>query len=73
MRTTTQTPPSARPAHRPARIDQLQDIPLHLKPRPGLAVTLWSCNMEDTPTTWRDILGAVIIGASLGLLLAAFI
>jgi hypothetical protein len=29
--------------------------------------------MEDTPTTWRDILGAVIIGASLGLLLAAFI
>jgi hypothetical protein len=29
--------------------------------------------MEDTPTTWRDALGAVIIGASLGLLLAAFI
>jgi hypothetical protein len=29
--------------------------------------------MQDQPTTWRDVLGAVIIGASLGLLLAAFI
>jgi hypothetical protein len=29
--------------------------------------------MEDIPTTWRDVLGAVIIGASIGLLLAAFI
>jgi hypothetical protein len=29
--------------------------------------------MEDTPTTWRDIVGAVVIGASIGLLLAAFI
>jgi hypothetical protein len=29
--------------------------------------------MQDQPTTWRDILGAVVIGASLGLLLAAFI
>jgi hypothetical protein len=29
--------------------------------------------MEDTPTTWRDVVGAVIIGASIGLLLAAFI
>jgi len=29
--------------------------------------------MEDTPTTWRDVLGAVVIGASIGLLLAAFI
>lgn len=29
--------------------------------------------MEDTPTTWRDVLAAVTIGASFGLLLAAFI
>lgn len=29
--------------------------------------------MEDTPTTWHDIVGAVIIGTSIGLLLAAFI
>jgi len=29
--------------------------------------------MEDIPTTWRDIVGAVVIGASIGLLLAAFI
>jgi hypothetical protein len=29
--------------------------------------------MEDTPTTWHDVVGAVIIGASIGLLLAAFI
>lgn len=85
---TTQTPPSYRETQRahhhpdttqrapsapPSAVDQLQNIPLHLKPRPGLAVTLWSCNMEDTPTTWRDVLGAVIIGASIGLLLAAFI
>lgn len=29
--------------------------------------------MHDQPTTWRDVLAAVIIGASFGLLLAAFI
>jgi hypothetical protein len=29
--------------------------------------------MQDQPTTWRDVIGAVIIGASIGLLLAAFI
>lgn len=29
--------------------------------------------MHDQPTTWHDVLAAVIIGASIGLLLAAFI
>lgn len=29
--------------------------------------------MEDTPTTWRDVIGAVIIGIGLAILTAAFI
>lgn len=29
--------------------------------------------MEDTPTTWHDVVGAVIIGISLAILTAAFI
>ena len=85
---TTQTPPSSRETQRahhhpdatqrapsapPSAVDQLQDIPVHLKPLARAWPPHWSCKMQDQPTTWRDILGAVIIGASLGLLLAAFI
>ena len=29
--------------------------------------------MHDQPTTWRDILGAIVIGLSLAILTAAFI
>jgi hypothetical protein len=29
--------------------------------------------MEDQPVTWRDVLGAIIIGVLMGALFAAFV